>query len=802
MSSPRRSTVAATVVGLVCTASCSSDEPDAVRSTVAPPTSLAPAIDAALTSVAVTTTPSSTPPSDGPAPAVSSLGDTFAGLEFFCGDFGSEHLPRLLALDPSTGAPMWRICATEPPAFDLGLVGRGDGVTLVTTGMPPGELIAVDDEGATTWTHPMTVETGWNVILASEAAVFLGDEVEAVDTATGDVLWTHASDVWQPIAGTAEVLVEASGGPYAGSDPVPSPGRQRVQLRGLDPSSADVLWTIDVLIDGSMQPSPYSPTLTRDLLVLPQVDGTTVLYDALTGGELRTVDGYIGPQGPGLVSSSPDQGDPIDVVSRSDDARVPLPDGTFPYLVGSTALPGSAGVVFARGLPEAPASLDLIDTSTLETRWSVDGMRAIGQTAGYVVTAAGSRLDIIDAATGEPQSTFTAPTDLVDWRQAVGNDSIVVVAPSGPLGFLPTDGAIAPELPVDDGTDRPDLCPADELPAWGALSLADGTVQWAACSSAKTYRAMIGAGAEVVLGMESGDTAEVVALSATDGTELWRQPVARIHGLDAGPADAGGIVVVDRNDAGAVVAGLDAITGDERWRLEPGLALLATTETTVVAASASDPSLPGIRALDRATGEGLWTSDVSYEELANERISRGSVAVTGDVLAVASGSSLTGIDIRTGEELWTTRQLDHPVAAGDAFVGQVPTQSGGGTIRAIDAATGETRWEASGQAAYGTTLAAGDEGVYVIEGDGITAYELADGSQRWHVAATVEIGQPQLVSGSTLVLLWERVVGGMSTADGSVTWSANTPLWTEFMNSVVADDDTVYIAANSLPWGD
>ena len=357
-------------------------------------------------------------------------------------------------------------------------------------------------------------------------------------------------------------------------------------------------------------------------------------------------------------------------------------------------------------------------------------------------------------------------------------------------------------------------CPEGAYPAFGAFALDSGELQWTTCSEDEMYRTMIGATAEVVLGMEGSSTGTfMVALDASDGIELWRRSAfAGGPGVVApGPVGGQGITVVQTDtELPPFTVALDIASGEERRRLEPGVGMVGQTdEVVVVSAAFGQFSAPpgtegGLRGIDRATGAELWTNDVVFSDESGVGVARGAAAMVGDTIAVPTGTTLTGVDVTTGEVIWTSPQLDHPVGADGVFVGSEHSTTGGGTgvLRAIDAATGETLWSADGQLSYGDLLAVGDGVVAPISpASGIIAYELTTGTVRWTVVPDV-FAQPQLIDGTSVIELWEGSLVARSTTDGSTTWALTEPMRTPLMNSVTNNGTNVFVGANSLPWSD
>ncbi len=83
----------------------------------------------------------------------------------------------------------------------------------------------------------------------------------------------------------------------------------------------------------------------------------------------------------------------------------------------------------------------------------------------------------------------------------------------------------------------------------------------------------------------------------------------------------------------------------------------------------------------------------------------------------------------------------------------------------------------------------------------IVAYELETGDERWHIDATGR-GEPQLITGTTLVLLWEGDLSAVSTSDGSILWTTVEPFGSPLMNNVGVFGSSLFVALNSRPWGD
>jgi outer membrane protein assembly factor BamB len=272
-----------------------------------------------------------------------------------------------------------------------------------------------------------------------------------------------------------------------------------------------------------------------------------------------------------------------------------------------------------------------------------------------------------------------------------------------------------------------------------------------------------------------------------------------------GPLDGQGIVLVATEDLGApALVGVDAVTGEEQWQVAWSDAPLAYTDAVAVV---WDPvqagASPRFRGIDRLTGEELWVSDVPLSDQSGVMVARSPAVVLGEVLVVPTGATISAIDIGTGAQLWEAPHLAHLAAADGVVVGIEDVNGPAPSVTALDIASGNRLWTAPGRPSYGGILAVGDGVIVVLDpdGTGLVAYELASGNERWRVAQAVHV-EPQLISGTSLVGLWESEVAVMSTTNGATTWSATQPFGSPLMNSAGSNGDVVIVAINSLPWSD
>jgi outer membrane protein assembly factor BamB len=430
---------------------------------------------------------------------------------------------------------------------------------------------------------------------------------------------------------------------------------------------------------------------------------------------------------------------------------------------------------------------------------------------GTAISVMGS---LLAACGDDDEPTVTAASDTATEVPEVAPSSTATEA-AGVEPSSTREDATAESTTAPGSTPTSPASPSAEHPAVGALSITDGAVKWSVSSPVEAYRTVIGANDDIVLIEENGPidasgsrSQHTIAFNAADGSERWRRSTGDTF-TPSGPFDGRGIVVLADQDEHALV-GVDATTGEEKWRVESSAAPLANSPTVAVVWN-EDEHVGGpldtskLRGIDRVTGDELWVSDTLLLDQSGNQVAKSPAAVLGEVIAVPTGATLTALDMRTGAILWQAPQLDDPDAADGTIVGA--RRSNGPTnqitVTAIDAASGQERWTAPGVPSYGDLLAVGDGVLVVMDagGPGLIAYELSSGAERWRATPTTH-AQPQLISGTSLVMLWEGELAVLSTTDGATIWAVTEPFGTPLMNSVDSNDDMVFVAINSLPWAD
>lgn len=420
-------------------------------------------------------------------------------------------------------------------------------------------------------------------------------------------------------------------------------------------------------------------------------------------------------------------------------------------------------------------------------------------------------LAALDRTTGEVQWTYCS-ADLA-WREVRGaTDDIVYVDAT-----MPDPSASASEY--------------RQLSAVIAIDATSGAELW----QVPVARPQLGwapgpfAGGEVVVvEVDDGDDAAIVGLDARTGDQLWRVAKSDL----GGSTDSMSMVAPLANtEEGVVITapsgliGLDRTSGEQVWSSdvflldESGVMAsrgpAAVDGSTVMIPAASEitdaPMLPGG---ESATGCCVAPDGTSFCFGPDEDSLDSAAASAGDdppcelVTAPLGPSTLVAVDGSTGATLWQGPRLDHPTAADGYVVGYDHSWMGSSStpkweVIVVDGAAGELLWSGPGSESYGDLWAIGDGIVAVTVNDRteIVGYELDTGGERWRIDAA-GLGQPQLISDTTLVLLWEGALSAVSTSDGSILWTADEPVGSPLMNNVGVRGSLLFVTLNSRPWGD
>ncbi len=418
---------------LVCVfASCADNEIDSSSVVSRPPvtnaaSSTSNSLAASKTSAASTASPAST------GPALTTINEA----SFFCGEFGSEDVPSLIALDLATGEQRWSECAAEPMPAPGYVLGRSVGVTLLLQqGRAEGnEMFAVDDTGLELWRRPSAGQLP-HLVIGESTVVTFDDSVEAIDTHTGENRWQHTLAEGTPIAATDGLIVEVGGGPYAPpGTPTHPADAGKATMRALDTTTGEMRWSRDIQIVPLPAPNQYSPTAGNAVLAVPtNLAGGTAIVDIATGADLRTESGVVQAIGDLLFEIEQNT---FSVVAVSDaltgEKLAAVPPG-IPVTMNTDAehiVSGTDVLLVSLGSGGSVSSYNLVDAVTGTTRWTVEGQWSpVARSNEDIVAASGSTVRVLDTVTGSARWEYSAPTPNVTFVGFVLGSDIVILVPA------------------------------------------------------------------------------------------------------------------------------------------------------------------------------------------------------------------------------------------------------------------------------------------------------------------------------------------------------------------------------------
>ena len=188
-------------------------------------------------------------------------------------------------------------------------------------------------------------------------------------------------------------------------------------------------------------------------------------------------------------------------------------------------------------------------------------------------------------------------------------------------------------------------------------------------------------------------------------------------------------------------------------------------------------------ALDRETGETLWTAEVE---------TAWPPAISGDLLLVAAGAEIVALDALTGAHRWRSAIPQAAIGSMIAWGTQLFVPLGGGAIAAFNVIDGTTAWTSRlDGVAGGLHLAADTRAVYVSSSDGhVAALSLADGGTVWHRTLEGTLTPPALARDRVIVGSSNNRFYALDPRTGDQEWR-----WDEPADPVgaAADLDVVFL---------
>lgn len=255
-----------------------------------------------------------------------------------------------------------------------------------------------------------------------------------------------------------------------------------------------------------------------------------------------------------------------------------------------------------------------------------------------------------------------------------------------------------------------------------------------------------------------------------DGNLLWFRGLGRDFpnasnslGMSSSLVTADGVLVAQvENDIESFTTGLDAVTGEARWRLDrpkranwtSPVLFKDSSGKTVVALQ----STKGITAVEPATGRVAW----EYTEGAS---SVPSSAVAGDVLYVPSQGMTVlkpGAPGEAPKQLWRSSQLrpgtSSPLVLGD----KVFALNDGGVLSCGEAATGKRLWQLRLKGPFSASPVAAGQHLYCVSENGLAQVvdvTKAEGAvvSEFDIGATNVLGTPSIAQGALFLRSENRI---------------------------------------------
>lgn len=213
-----------------------------------------------------------------------------------------------------------------------------------------------------------------------------------------------------------------------------------------------------------------------------------------------------------------------------------------------------------------------------------------------------------------------------------------------------------------------------------------------------------------------------------------------------------------------------------------------------------------LRGISASTGERAWIVDLSDGSYFDDNLQR--PTVYGERLYVMDRQGMVyAVDAETGRELWSERYAaPENAASGSPSVrhGKVFVGRDNGSVVALDGASGREVWRSDVETRFGTTVAVGENHVFVEGevvgpsadeggGDALFAVDLDDGSTVWRHPMNGTVWPDFSVGeGGVYAPLSNGSLLALDTTTGAVRWVLD-PQWVDDPRSPSVANGTVYV---------
>jgi len=233
-----------------------------------------------------------------------------------------------------------------------------------------------------------------------------------------------------------------------------------------------------------------------------------------------------------------------------------------------------------------------------------------------------------------------------------------------------------------------------------------------------------------------------------DGNLLWYRGLGHDYpkagndvGMSSSPLVAGDTVVVQVESQGdSFAAGIDAVSGENRWRIDrPNAANWvspATLKTTDGKTAVLLQSADGITAHDPKTGEQLWKFDAKCSGIPSVMTAAGRIYVPAAGITVLQCTSATS----SPSLVWESNKLAPGNASPIVHGGRVYALDKAGVLNCGDENTGRVAWQLRLKGTFWATPLIAGEHLYAANADG-QCVVVRLGKRDGEIVHTAELGE-------------------------------------------------------------
>jgi outer membrane protein assembly factor BamB len=281
-------------------------------------------------------------------------------------------------------------------------------------------------------------------------------------------------------------------------------------------------------------------------------------------------------------------------------------------------------------------------------------------------------------------------------------------------------------------------------------------VRWKSFVGGESYASPVASGNMIYLATKSGS---IVALSAANGSEVWRREIGDYVARSTPAIDNSTIYIT----AGYSILALDRDTGEERWSrpLRFAGSCSPAVDGDFVYVSTQEGHLS---AFATETGEEVW-------HYRNDNLLFGSPAVADGLVVIGDEmGQVTAINAESGREVWQER-VDGEIFATPAInQGIVYVASTAPELTAFRLDSGDIAWQ---RPVGGSSSPAITGSQVLLGGDdqAIRALDVKTGETEWSVPLGYGIESSASVSGAIVLIASGPTINAIDRIDGNSLWT-------------------------------